>query len=162
MVRAFLLLAIATWSVQAQAAQITGRAKAIDSTTIQIGDKRVMLFGIDSVMRKQLCVLDGKPWQCWAVVVKGLQGLLDQGPLTCDVVGEPDVFGRLLARCSVNDQNVNEELVSQGFAIARTNESTDYVAAEAAAKEKKLGLWQGQFVRPTDFRRTAGIFVDRP
>jgi hypothetical protein len=65
MVRAFLLLAIATWSVQAQAAQITGRAKAIDSTTIQIGDKRVMLFGIDSVMRKQLCVFDGKPWQCW-------------------------------------------------------------------------------------------------
>jgi endonuclease YncB( thermonuclease family) len=55
-----------------------------------------------------------------------------------------------------------KKLVSQGFAIARTNESTDYVAAEAAAKEKKLGLWQGQFVRPTDFRRTAGIFVDRP
>jgi hypothetical protein len=53
--------------------------------------------------------LTANPGNAGAVVVKGLQGLLDQGPLTCDVVGEPDVFGRLLARCSVNDQNVNEE-----------------------------------------------------
>jgi endonuclease YncB( thermonuclease family) len=130
MVRALpLLLAVATLAVQARAAQISGQAKAIDSTTIQIGDQRIMLFGIDSVIRKQLCLLDGKPWQCWPVVVKGLQSLLDQGPEVCDLVGEPDVYGRLLGRCEVNGQDVNE---------------------------------QGQFTPPSEFRRTAGIFVDRP
>jgi endonuclease YncB( thermonuclease family) len=162
MVRILLLLAMATWTVQARAVQVSGQAKAIDSTTIRIGDQRIMLFGIDSVMRKQLCTLDGKPWQCWQAAVKDLQTVLDQGPVVCDAVGEPDVYGRLLARCKVNDQSVNEQLVSRGFAVARTNESTDYVAAEATAKEKRLGLWQGQFASPSAYRSSAGVAVDRP
>jgi endonuclease YncB( thermonuclease family) len=162
MIRMLLLAGMAIWAAQAQAGQISGQAKAVDSTTIQIGDQRIMLFGIDSVMRKQLCSLDGKPWQCWPAAVKGLQALLDQGPVVCDPVGDPDVYGRWLARCKVNDQSVNEQLVARGFAVARVNESTDFVAAEAEAKEKKLGLWQGQFLAPSNFRRSAGIFVDRP
>jgi endonuclease YncB( thermonuclease family) len=162
MIRSLLILAVATCAVPAQAGQISGQAKAIDSTTIQIGDQRIMLFGIDSVMRKQVCTLDGKPWPCWQAAVKDLQALLDQGPVVCDAVREPDVYGRFLARCKVNDQSVNELLVSRGFAVARTNESPDYTAAEATAKEKKLGLWKGQFVPPSVFRRSAGVAVDRP
>jgi hypothetical protein len=48
-----LMLAMATFATAAQAGQISGDAKAIDSTTIQIGEQRVMLFGVDSVMRKR-------------------------------------------------------------------------------------------------------------
>ena len=51
---------------------------------------------------------------------------------------------------------------NSGYAVARPSETRDYVAAEAAAKEEKLGLWQGKFVMPAEFRRAAGIFVDRP
>ncbi len=162
MIRIVLLLAIAIWAAPTNATQISGAAKAINSTTIRIGDQRVMLFGIDSVMRKQLCTLDGKPWQCWQAAVKDLQGLLDQGQVVCDTVGEPDVYGRLLGRCSVNDQSINRLLVARGFAVARTNEFTDYVAAEAVAKEKKLGLWQGQFDLPSEYRSSVGVAVDRP
>jgi endonuclease YncB( thermonuclease family) len=162
MIRALLILAMATLAMPAHAGQISGEAKAIDSTTIRIGEQRVLLFGIDSVMRKQLCTLDGKPWQCWQAAVKDLQTLLDQGSAVCDTIGEPDVYGRVLARCKVNDQDVNQQHVSRGFAVARTTESTDYVAAEAVAKEKKLGLWQGQFTPPDQYRRSAGVVVDRP
>jgi endonuclease YncB( thermonuclease family) len=49
-----------------------------------------------------------------------------------------------------------------GWAAARRSETTDYVAAEAEAKEKKFGLWQGEFMMPDAFRRAAGIFVERP
>jgi endonuclease YncB( thermonuclease family) len=162
MIRPFLVLVSAVFAVRAEAAQISGQGKAIDSQIIQIGDTRVMLFGVDSVMRKQTCELDGKPWQCWSAAVRDLQSLLDQGPVTCDPVGEPDVYGRVLARCLVNGQSLNEELVSRGFAIARPSESTDYVAAEATAKEKKLGLWQGRFRPPSEFRMGAGVAVERP
>jgi endonuclease YncB( thermonuclease family) len=162
MIRALLILAMATFAMPARAGQISGEAKAIDSTTIRIGEQRIMLFGIDSVMRKQLCTLDGKPWQCWQAAVKDLQTLLDQGSVVCETIGEPDVYGRLLARCKVNDQDINQQLVSRGFGVARTTESTDYVAAEAVAKEKKLGLWQGQFTPPGQYRRSAGVAVDRP
>jgi endonuclease YncB( thermonuclease family) len=162
MMRVIAVIAILLLSAPAHAEQISGAAKAIDSTTIQIGEQRIMLFGIDSVMRKQLCMMDGKPWQCWPAAVKALQGLLDAGPARCDTVGNADVFGRWLARCEVNDQSVNEALVAQGFAVARTSESSEYVAAESSAKQNKLGLWKGQFQPPSAFRRAAGIAVERP
>ena len=75
---------------------------------------------------------------------------------------ELTVYGRLLARCNINGQSLNEQLVRKGYAVARPSETRDYVAAEAAAKEEKLGLWQGKFLMPAEFRRAAGIFVDRP
>jgi endonuclease YncB( thermonuclease family) len=162
MTRALLSLVVALFVTPVEAGEITGPAKVVDSTVIQVNGQRIMLFGIDSVMRKQNCVIDGKVWQCWAAAVRDLQTLVDQGPATCEVVGEPDVFGRALGRCDINGQSLNEQLVRRGYAVARPSETTDYVAAEAAAKDGKVGLWQGQFLRPAEFRRAAGIMVDRP
>lgn len=162
MARTLLALMLAIWAIPVEAQQISGSASVIDSTVIEIDGHRIMLFGVDSVMRKQLCTADGKPWQCWPAAVRDLQTLVYRGPAVCDPVGEPDVFGRILARCAINGQSLNEELVRRGYAVARPNETTDYVAAEAEAREAKRGLWQSQFMLPSDFRRAAGIFVDRP
>jgi len=156
----FFLAAMAATPVQAK--EIVGPAKAVDSATVEIDGQRIMLFGIDSVMRKQNCTLDGKVWPCWEAAVRDLQTLVDQGPATCEVVGDPDVFGRVLARCAINGESLNEELVRRGYAVARPSETQDYVAAERAARESKVGLWQGQFQAPAEFRRSRGIFVDRP
>jgi len=162
MIRMLLSLAFVIFAAPVEANQITGPAEVIDSTVIVVNGQRIMLFGIDSVMRKQNCTIDGKIWQCWAAAVRALEILVDQGPVTCDAIGEPDVYGRLLARCNINGQSLNEQLVRTGYAVARPSETRDYVAAEAAAKEEKLGLWQGKFLMPAEFRRAAGIFVDRP
>jgi endonuclease YncB( thermonuclease family) len=162
MIKLLLPLLIAILATPALANQIAGPAEAVDPTVIAINGQRIMLFGIDSVMRKQVCSLGGKVWQCWPAALRNLEILLDQGPVTCETVGEPDVYGRLLARCNVNGESLNERLVREGWAVARRSETTDYVAAEAEAKEKKLGLWQGEFMMPDAFRRAAGIFVDRP
>ena len=162
MIGVLLALMMVVFATPAGADQITGPATAVDSMVIAINGQRIMLFGIDSVMRKQNCTIGGKIWQCWPAALRNLEILLDQGPVTCETVGEPDVYGRLLARCDVNGQSLNEQLVRAGWAIDRRSETTDYVAAEAEAKEKKLGLWQGEFMMPDAFRRAAGIFVDRP
>ena len=162
MIKALLSLVAVIFATPAGAEPITGPARAVDSTVIEIGGTRIMLFGIDSVMRKQVCRIDGKVWQCWPAAVRALQILLDRGPVTCEATGEPDVYGRLLARCDINGESLNEQLVRTGYALARRNETTDYVTAEAEAKQKKLGLWQGEFMMPDAFRRAAGIFVDRP
>jgi endonuclease YncB( thermonuclease family) len=162
MIRVLLLAVMVTLAAPAEAREISGRANAVDSTVIDVDGQRIMLFGIDSVMRKQSCTIGGKIWQCWTSAMRGLQTLLDQGPVTCETVGEPDVYSRLLAHCNINGESLNEQLVRTGWAVARRSETTDYVAAEAEAKEKKLGLWQGEFMMPDAFRRAAGIFVDRP
>jgi len=162
MIRLFLSLMMAMFATAVEANEINGPAKAVDSTVIEINGQRIMLFGIDSVMRKQNCTLGGKIWQCWAVAVRELEILVDQGPATCEVIGEPDVYGRLLARCTINSLSLNEQLVRRGYAVARPSETTDYVAAEAAAREEKVGLWRGEFMMPEKFREAAGIFVERP
>ena len=157
-----LVIAMLIFSTPTGAKEISGPAKAVDSTVIEIDGKRIMLFGIDSVMRKQNCTIGGKIWQCWTSAVRDLQTLLDQGPATCEVIGEPDIYGRLLARCTINGQSLNEQFVRRGYAVARPSETTEYVAAEAAAKEEKVGLWRGEFMMPDAFRMAAGIFVERP
>ena len=162
MIKLPLSLVLVIFATSAGAVQISGPANAVDPTVIEVNGQRIMLFGIDSVMRKQSCMLGGKVWQCWAAALRNLEILVDQGPVTCETVGEPDVYRRLLARCSIHGESLNEQLVRTGWAVARRNETTDYVAAEAEAKGKKLGLWQGEFMMPDAFRRAAGIFVDRP
>jgi endonuclease YncB( thermonuclease family) len=86
---------------------------------------------------------------------EGFASLLDQGPVVCDAAS--DLYGRLLVRCKVNNQSINEQLVAR----PRPTNRRDYLAAEAEAKEK-LGVRQGQFVQPSVFRRSSGIFTDRP
>jgi len=162
MIKALLSLVAVIFATPAGAEPITGPARAVDSTVIEIGGTRIMLFGIDSVMRKQSCTIGGKVWPCWTSAVRDLQTLLDQGPATCEVIGEPDIYGRLLARCTINRQSLNEQLVRRGYAVARSSETTEYVAAETAAREEKVGLWRGEFMMPDKFRRAAGIFVERP
>ena len=155
-----LLIAMTIFATPGEANVISGPAHAIDTTVIEVNGQRVMLFGIDSVMRKQSCTIGGKIWQCWTSAVRDLQTLLDQGPVTCEVIGEPDVYGRLLGRCTINGQGLNEQFVRRGYAVARLSETTEYVAA--AAREEKVGLWRGEFMMPDKFRRAAGIFVERP
>jgi hypothetical protein len=53
MIRLFLYLMMAMFATTAHANEIAGPAKAVDSTVIEINGQRIMLFGIDSVMRKQ-------------------------------------------------------------------------------------------------------------
>ena len=162
MIGVLLAMMMVVFAAPAGADQITGPATAVDPTVIAINGQRIMLFGIDSVMRKQTCTIGGKIWQCWPAALRNLEIMLDQGPVTCETVGEPDVYGRLLARCNINGGSLNEQLVRAGWAVARRSEATDYVAVEAEAKEKKIGLWEGEFMMPDEFRRAAGIFVDRP
>ena len=162
MIGVLLSLLIVVLATPVAATEITGPAKAVDTTVMAINGQRIMLFGIDSVMRKQNCTRDGRIWQCWAAAMRELQTLVDQGPASCASIGEPDPLGRLLARCTINGQSLNGRLVQAGWAVARRSDTADYVAAEDEAKKEKRGLWQGEFAMPAEFRRTHGIFVDRP
>lgn len=149
-------------ATMAQAAALSGKANVVDSATIEIGGKRVLLFGVESINRNQTCILAGKPWECWAASVRELQTLVDQGPASCDPVGDPDIYGRVLARCTINGTSLNEDYVRSGFALAKINETKDYVAAQKTARLAKAGLWQGKFQAPAEFRLAHGIMVDRP
>ncbi|MEC8642951.1 MAG: hypothetical protein VXZ67_08565 [Pseudomonadota bacterium] len=44
-------------------------------------------------------------------------------------------------------------LVANGLALAYRRYSTDYVDAEAVARENHRGMWAGDFEAPWDWRR---------
>src|SRR4051794_31384790 len=77
----------------AAAAELTGNATAIDSDVLDIGGKRVMLYAVESVERKQTCKLNGADWMCWDEAVAALNKIVKGAPVRCEQVGNPDVYG---------------------------------------------------------------------
>ncbi len=45
-------------------ADVAGTASVIDGDTIEVHGQHIRLHGIDAPEGRQLCRLDGKPWQC--------------------------------------------------------------------------------------------------
>ena len=108
-------------------------------------------------MRKQVCTLDGKPWQCWAAAVHDLQTLLDEGPVTCDVVGKPDIYGRMLGRCLGERPERQRTACQPGLRRGTAQRHDGLCRCRGGCQAKKVGLWQGQFAQPSDFRRASGV-----
>jgi len=142
--------------------QVTGEARAVNADTIAVGGTYVFLYGVESVERAQRCLIGGVPWDCYAAAVRGLETIIGVADVTCDLIGEPDYLGRWLGTCFVAGANVNEALTRAGFALAKRDETLDYVAAEEAAREEGIGLWQAEFQHPAEHRAAVGILLDRP
>jgi endonuclease YncB( thermonuclease family) len=141
---------------------IVGPAMVVDSDGLRIGGTTIMLWGVESVERPQTCGIGGVAWECFPAAVRALETIVGVSDVSCQPVGRPDGYGRVLAVCMAGDVNVNEALVRAGFALAKRDETLDYVAAEDAAKAERIGLWQGEFVSPHDFRVMRGVFQERP
>ena len=73
-------------------------------------------------------------------------------PVRCEG-GVYDRYKRLIAICYVGNQDINAEMVRQGWALAYSRYSKDYVDDENAARIARKGLWQGEFVPPWEWRR---------
>ena len=45
-------------------AGVTGKPRGVDGDTLEIGDRRIRLHGIDAPEAKQTCLANGKRWRC--------------------------------------------------------------------------------------------------
>ncbi len=65
-------------------ADVTGVASVIDGDTIEVHSQRIRLHGIDAPESRQLCRLDGKPWQCGKDAANALAERIARRPLRCE------------------------------------------------------------------------------
>ncbi len=139
-----------------------GTGEAVEGDVLAIGRTRFLLYGIDTVEPAQMCSINGEPWECWPAVVRALQTVLSEGEVRCTPTGGGDPFGRFLAMCEINGQSLNRRMVELGFAIAVPDEMPEYVAVETEARTQRIGLWQGTFQDPAEYRAARGIVLRRP
>ena len=76
-------------------ADVTGPARVIDGDTLEIQGQRIRLHGIDAPESRQLCFIDGKPWQCGKDAANALAGKIASRPVTCEDLGR-DRYERII------------------------------------------------------------------
>ena len=141
--------------------KISGFAKIVDGDTIKINSKKIRLYGIDAPEKKQKCkktyltisfMSFTKDYMCGEVSTKKLIKKINKQKLNCNIL-DVDRYKRLIGECFKRNINLNSWMVSNGYAVAYRKYSKKYVSDEINAKNNKLGIWQGKFEMPWDYRR---------
>ena len=141
--------------------EISGNAQIIDGDTIEINSKKIRLYGIDAPEFKQTCKKTSltiffftftKDYPCGKISTENLKKKINNKVITCKIL-DIDRYKRLIGECYKRNLNLNSWLVSNGHAVAYRKYSKKYVSYEINAKNEKLGIWQGKFEMPWDFRR---------
>jgi endonuclease YncB( thermonuclease family) len=132
---------------------IVGTASVIDADTLDIRSERIRLVGVDAPESGQKCKdANGALVRCGSTAANALDAWINRNPVTCISEGK-DRYQRILGKCSVRGQSIQDWLVRNGHAIAYRAYSTEFVSAEIAAREAKAGIWAGEFVMPSDWRK---------
>ena len=141
--------------------KISGFAKVVDGDTIKINSKKIRLYGIDAPEKKQKCkktyltisfMSFTKDYMCGEVSTQKLIIKINKQKLNCNIL-DVDRYKRLIGECFKRNINLNSWMVSNGYAVAYRKYSKKYVSDEINAKNNKLGIWQGKFEMPWDYRR---------
>jgi endonuclease YncB( thermonuclease family) len=153
---AFSVIVAAFFAGAAPASAVTASATVRDANSIQLGDVVYRLDGVDAPELDQICIDDhADSWTCGLEARDQLAKLIKGRPVRCDDVGPEKNFGkRRRAICTAEGEktSLNEQLVRQGFAIAREPIKANVKPAAAEAKTASAGIWKGCFVAPQDFR----------
>lgn len=126
--------------------------RVIDGDTIDVDHVRYRLHGIDAPEAGQLCNgADGQLWECGQESLHRMEELLIGRSVRCDA-RDRDVYGRTIAICVADGEDINAEMVKSGLAWAFRKYSEDYVPLENIAAQQKVGIWQAETQTAWDFR----------
>jgi len=117
----------------------------------------IRMYGIDTPESAQLCErANGSCWQCGDRAERVLSGMIKNQESTFLFTGDV-TYGRPVATIKIGAKDINKEMVRQGYAVVfdrflTTAMKAEYFAAQDEAKAAKLGIWQGEFIMPWDWR----------
>jgi endonuclease YncB( thermonuclease family) len=146
-----LAFAVSVLTAPAADAQVSGRATAIGADVLRVNGQSFALRGVDAVEFHQSCYIDGRPWTCGVSAVRAFQTLIDPVVVTCTPTAGSAVEPPL-AVCTSSDGDLAEIMVRQGWARAYGPGADQYAVAEEAARVERVGIWQGHFIDPWQFR----------
>ena len=135
---------------------IVGKPEILDGDTVHFVGlaERVRLKGVDAPEAQQLCLdAAGKQYSCGQSSTEALREFIGSRPVRCEG-SQRGRYGRLIAVCfGADGTDLNEWLVSQGWALAYRRFSERYIPQEKAARKERRGIWTGRFTKPWQWRR---------
>ena len=129
------------------------KIKVIDGDYIDIGNIKYRLFCIDAPEIKQICEKDNIKIQCGVIAKNVLKNKIADKIPEC-VVKDKDRYQRLVAECFIGKESLSRFMVREGYAVAYTQYSKDFIEDEKYAKENKLGIWSMNFQTPSEYRKS--------
>jgi endonuclease YncB( thermonuclease family) len=154
--KGFLLLILLPLSVASATIQ-RSVTKYTDADTLSIWKQPIRLLGIDAPEFSQSCKdSNGREYKCGIEALNRLKEIVGSNEVRCEGK-QIDVYKRLLAICYVGDVNINRQLVEEGHAVAFLKYDTVYLPQEKEAQRKGLGVWQGEFQRPGEYREKGWV-----
>ena len=129
------------------------KIQVIDGDTIHIGKLKYRFFGIDAPEIKQICEKDNTKIQCGVIAKSVLQNKIADKIPEC-VVKDKDRYQRLVAECFIGKESLSRFMVREGYAVAYSQYSKDFIQDEKFAKENKLGIWSMNFQMPSEYRKS--------
>lgn len=149
----FLILGALAWNFEQRAMhEIVSSARVIDGDTLDLGEGRVRLVGIDAPEIDQTCHDGIAFYGCGREARERLRQLISGREVTC-ATRRKDRYGRFLATCHAGGVDIAARMVEGGWAVA----SGDYDLAELRARTARRGIWAGDFERPREWRATRGL-----
>ena len=129
------------------------KIQVIDGDTIHIGKLKYRFFGIDAPEIKQICEKDNTKIQCGVIAKSVLKNKIADKIPKC-IVKDKDRYQRLVAECFIGKESLSRFMVRQGYAVAYSQYSKDFIEDEKYAKENKLGIWSMNFQMPSEYRKS--------
>jgi endonuclease YncB( thermonuclease family) len=120
----------------------------VDGDTIRLDGAIYRIWGIDAPERRQACA-DG--WSAGAEANRKMAELVAGRTITCEP-RDKDRFGRIVALCRADGQDLGAAMVRAGMAWAFTRYSSDYVEQEKAAVGARRGVHAHDCEKPWDWR----------
>ncbi len=136
--------------------QISGIAKVTDGDTIKIDKNRVRLIAIDAPETSQTCFdTNYQEYNCGIISKNFLINLAENKEVIC-YYSKLDRYQRYLGKCFVGEMMINAEMVKNGMAVSYFfgHKDAEIMSFEEQAKQQKLGIWQGAFELPQDYRKS--------
>jgi endonuclease YncB( thermonuclease family) len=130
----------------------SGTIHVVDGDTFKIDGTTVRLHAIDAPETDQMCGDANSPaWACGDWVRNKTRQMYEGRSAIC-VATDTDRYGRTVAKCSVDGQDVGEQLVSDGLAFAYRQYGMDYDLVEKGAAVNGRGLHGTGIMSPAAFR----------
>ncbi|CAB4167730.1 COG1525 Micrococcal nuclease (thermonuclease) homologs [uncultured Caudovirales phage] len=116
---------------------ITAAAQTVtDGDTIKLDGVSYRIWGIDAAENKQLCP-DG--WPAGRAATTHMRELVHGRTVVCEFKTK-DRYGRIVALCRANGEDIGAAMVRAGHAWAFVRYSRDYVDQEARARAERLSV----------------------